>query len=384
MGKTVKVDFERARKRRQFLQSAKRFAILGLVTAAVVGAIILNNFLVDQGVSTHVSDIIESFGGDGFPIDLPGGIIRDTKSLGKNLTVLNDTNLYIYSPKARLISNIQQMTENTVLCANAGRVLTYDTGSKRYRIHSPSKLLAEKETEDSILAADLGTHNEYALVTSPSRFVAMVTVYNEKFEPVFYTYSAENHITGVSLSPAGDAMVTSAVNTDNGMLRSYVAYYRFNVEDEIARVTFDDSLILQMDFISEDRVGILTDRTYTITDQKGKELFSYALGDNPITAFASYGKEALIRTEYKEARRCDVVLLGAEGEEIWTLQLTNNVRDMCMDGKLVYILDDGGISVYDRNRERVSRLDLRGVSRIHLVGDTLYYFTQDEIKVLEG
>lgn len=383
MGKTVKVDFEKARKKRRLAYTAKRFLVLGLIMLAVAGVIVLNNLLVEQGVSVRVNDLIESFGGTGFPTDLPGGIIRDVKNIGKNLAVLNDTNLYIYSPKARIISSTQEMSETTVLLANSERALTFNTGSKRYRIHSSSKLLAEKEAEDSILAASLSNHGEYALVTSPTRFVAMVTVYDRNFEPFFYAYSADNHITGVSVSPKGDMMVTSGVNTEKGMLKSIITFYRFTLKEEVSTLTFEDSLILHLGFYGDDRVAILTDREYIITDSSGKILYSYATGNEPVTAIRLYKGEALILTENREVRISEITLLDDKCAERWRVTASGNIRGIELGQKKAYILDDSGVSVYNRSGDLINRLDMRGISKIYLVGDKLYCFTQSEITVME-
>ena len=383
MGKTVKINFEKARRRRQFFQRAKRFLVVGIIMLAVIAAMAINNFLVENGVSIHLSDTVESFGGAGYPTDLPGGIIHDVKSLGKNMAVLNDTNLYIYSPKARIISNTQEMSDSTILTTTGSRLITYNIGSKRYRINSASQNLLDKETEDSILAADMGENGEYAIVTSPMRFVAMITVYSNKFEPIFYSYSAENHITGVSLSPNGNMMVTSGINTSNGMLISVITYYHFASDEPVASLTLEDALILNMDFYENGSVGILTDHEYIVTDVFGHIVSTYTLPDGNVTSFRRYKGETAITIENKETRRETLILLNSKCEEQWHLTMDGKMRDVAIGPKKVYVLDNSGIFVYNRSQELIGQLDMSGITRIHAAENTLYYFTQSEIAIME-
>lgn len=380
MGKTV--DFEKVRKRRRRVETTKRLLVLCLIATAVAGVVFLNSLFVEQGLSVRVSDMIESFGGEGFPTEQPGGIIRDMKGMGGNLVILNDTNLYIYNKKAKIIKNEQRMTDKTMMLTNAERVLTFDVGSKNYSIHTPSRLTSV-ELENSILTGDLGKNGEYAFVTSSRQFVAEVTVYKNHGEPYLFRWSSpENYVTGVSLSPKGGAMAVSGLTTEEGVMKSLVTLFQFNRAEKIAEVEFPDSLVLLLNYYEAGRIGVLTDREYTVIGPDGSKLFTYRLGDYPVAGFQTYGREALVLTEYKEARSSDIILLSEDCTERARITVDNNVRGMAMGNKRIYILTDSGISVYDRNLEPMDKLEQRGITKIQLVGDKLYYCNGEEINYL--
>jgi hypothetical protein len=302
--------------------------------------------------------------------------------MGSNLAILNDTNLYLYNSRGKIISNIQQMSDKTVLLTNNSRSLTYDVNAKSYRLHTPSRTV-EAEVENNILAADLGEGGQYALVTTSRQYVAEVTVYESPTAPhLFRWFSSENHVSGVSLSPGGDRLAVSCVMTENGAIRSSVLLFHRGVEQRLAEVDFPDSLILQLDYYEDERIGVLTDREYAVLDGDGNILHRYSLGDGQVTAFTTYGRETLLLTEDKEARRSDIILLDETCTEKARLTATGNIRGMAMGRRRIYRLDDTGIESLDRELHSMEKLELRGISSIHLVRDKLYYCTATEICLL--
>ena len=158
MAKTI--NFDKLRKRRRLIENIKRLAFLALVLAVVGVVLFLNNLFIERGTSIRVSDFIETRGGPGFPVDFPGGIIRDIKPMGKNLAVLTDTNLYIYNDKGRSVANIQRMGDRTVMLTNQGRILSFDPGHRVYRMHTPSRS-DSGELENGVLAANALKLNNY-------------------------------------------------------------------------------------------------------------------------------------------------------------------------------------------------------------------------------
>ncbi|MDL2232259.1 DUF5711 family protein [Ruminococcaceae bacterium OttesenSCG-928-L11] len=381
MGNTV--DFNKIRRRRRLTQNVKRLLMLALVVGAVAGIVLLNALFVEKGLSVKVSDLIESMGGDGFPTDMPGGIVRDMKGMGNNLLLLNDTNLFLYNKKAKIVTNVQRMSSKTVMTANDNRVLTYETGGKIYRIHTPSQTY-EAELENSIVAADMGQDNTFALVTTSRQRVAEVAVYkNHTDSHVFLWASPEDHLYNVALSPKCNLMAVASVTTSGGVLKSVVNLFNLGMEDKLAEAAFEDSLILEMHFYTQDRVAVLTDREYCILDTTGKKLGSYPVDGVEIIGFDFDGKHAVLLTENKEARRWQAILLDDGAKVTATKEMSSRIRDAEVDNKRVYLHTDSGISAYDHDFKLDYSLPLRGISRMEMVGGRVYYCTDEQICILE-
>lgn len=377
------IDFGKVRKRRQRLTTLKRLFILAGVMLLAGGILLANRILVEESLTTTLSDYAESFGGDGFPVDLPGGVVRGVGNLGKNLTVLNDTNLYIYSPKGKIVKNVQKMTEAGVGIASDSRLLTFSVGDKDFTVHSLSRELYSGSLEYGILCGDLNGRGDFALVSQVKQFASKTIVYNKYFEEI-YSWSSPEYVTNIALSPNGDMMAASCVGGSGGVLESMVYLFRFNEEIEQAEAVLklSGNLTLDVQFPESDRVAVLTDKQYLILDSLGKKIHGYDFDERQIIAMERLERQTLLLLKAADGKKYELVLLDANLAAKASLEGSGEIRDMVLGKDSVYVLSSAGIGVYDMELKLKSKLNKRNVSDIHLVGSRIYYLTLNEICAL--
>jgi len=376
------VDFNKLRKRRQRTQSVKRLLALGIILAAVGGIVALNNFFIKSGVTTRLSDAVESFGGSGYPVPVPGGIIRDVKNVGKDLAVLNDTNLYIFNKNGKVITSLQQMGDQTVLHVSSDRVLIYDVGSKKYRIYSRSKALLEKEHGFSLLGADMNSRGDFALISSTAQYAGQVVVYDSQFSAI-YEWLSSDLVADVSINPKGNRMAAISLATRGGEIYSVVYVFDFNEPKELKRLELQDEMALEVAYLGDGRFSVLTDRAYHLFSGEGVEESSYSLGARQVLAVERNGKEALLLLRESAGNRVqELVLLDSDCGEQAVLELEYLAKDIAFGDRNIYTLADTGVTTYGKSLEPKSSLEMRGISEIHAIGSKLYYLGREEINVL--
>lgn len=377
------VDFEKVRRRRRRVVTLKRVFILAAITLLVTGAFFLHQILVEENLTVLLSDFRESMGGAGFPADLPGGVIRAVDNLGDNLTILNDTNLYIYSPKAKIVNNIQKMTDMTVAVTTASRVLTFTPGAKTFAVHSPSKELYPGSMEFGLICADMNERGDFAIVAPTKQFASKVFVYDKKFEEM-YSWSSPEYVTNVAVSPNGGMMAVNCVSGEGGMIESQVYLFRFGEDKDKATMAMllQDNLCLDLSFTEDERVEVLTDRQYLVLNSLGERKHGYDFAGGQVLAREGRDRETLLLMRDADGKSRRIVLLDASLSEKAVREVDIEVLDMALGRDSVYILTPDGIDVYGLDLELKAKLERKGVSHIHLVGNRLYYLTSDEIRIL--
>lgn len=378
-----RVDFEKLRKRRQRAQSIKRIAVLAVLLACVGGIFVLNTVLVDMGVSTRLTDFVDSMGGSGFPVTVPGGIIRDVKSSGKDLVVLNDANLYIYNRKGKIITSLQQMNDSTVMTVTPERVLTFDVGSKHYAIHSRSRELLSKTVDSSLQGAAMNGRGDYALISSSAQYVAKVTVFNKQFEQKFEWLSSENMVMDIALAPKGGRMAALCVNTRAGEAYTLFYLFDFSVEEELARKEIPGEIPLEVQYLDGGGIGVLTDRAYRIFSEEGAELHAYLFEGRVPLGIERQDKNTLLWLSLEEGGQ-ELVLLGERLNPLAEFAPDGRLRDMALSANAVFLLSETGIATYSHAFEARDRLEMRGITDIHYCAGRLYYLNEEEIAVLGG
>ncbi len=376
------MDFQKIRKKRQRTQMFKRMGVLLGLALTLLVILSLNDMLVQEGVLTRMRDFFGGMGGSGYPIPAPGGILREVMALEGDVAVLNDTNLYLYNKKGKELLNLQRMNDNTIALAAGGRILTYELGGTRYKIHTRQSLLLEGEHEHAITAMALGERGDYAVISSSKQYTAQVTAYSPRFEMAFQ-WSSNEMVTGVALHPKGGRMAAASVSTWEGVLHSSVYLFAFDTDKELAKVDFTDQLILWIAYLGDNQIGVLTDKSYHILDGQGNLLAELSLtGERPV-ALRSHKGELLLLCENAEARSQTLLLVDAKGKELGRLHPGQKVRDMQVGGS-VYLLTDEGILRCDKALSAVATSPMTGVNRILLANQVLYGFTAGEIRVLDS
>ena len=375
-------DFDKLRRKRRRGRLIRRIAVLVAVLLGALIVLSLNDMLVDVGVLHYINDFFADFGGDGYPIPAPGGTLRDAKSLGANIAILNDTNLFIYNKRGKELQGVQRMNDGTILLTAGGRALTYDVGSARFRLFSRSNILLEGESEYAITSAALGRKGNYAIVTSHKQFTAQATVFDPAFELEFQ-WSSNELVAGLALSPDGDSMAAGCVGAQGGVLCSTVLLFSFDRQNEIARLEFMDELLLHLEYVSDKKVGVLTDRGYHIMDDTGKLAASRSFGGERLVESRFEGGAALLLCENPESRTQTIILLDKNGAELGVLRTGIRVRDMQLGAREVYLLTEEGIAVYDMELSHKQTVEAGGVMRILLAADTLYCLTPEQIYIVD-
>jgi len=376
------VDFDKLRKKRQRAVTIKRLVIVAAVAALMGFAVLLNSFLIEAGVTVRLSDMVESFGGSGYPVPVPGGIIRDVKSMGDDLAVLNDTNLLVYNNKGKVITNLQQMGDSTMLLTSSERLFTYDVGAKRYSIHSRSKPLLEKQSESSLQGGAMNERGDYALISSTAQYASQVLVFDSRFNQI-YEWLTSDLVAFVSLSPKGGRMAAVSISTRGGEVYSVLNLFDFSMDTALRRVEIPGEMAAGVQYLEDGRISLISNKQYRIYTSEGVQENAFSLEDRRVVAVERRGKETLLLLQSEDKKSWDLVLLDTSCTSLASLRLNQRVRDMALGGKQVYVLTDTGITAYSKSFEEKGGLQGRGIVQIHYVKNKLYYLNKEEINTLE-
>ena len=371
----------RSRGRKRRMSGLMKLVILVLVVLLLIGAI---DYISHYDLSTRVGNAFVSFGGPGYPVPVPGGLIRDVQAIGPNLAVLNDTNLHIYNRGGRQVANIQHLTERSAALTSRDRALVYDFGGRRVSLHSLGRELHVHTIEDMVLGAALGEGGEYAIITSPRNFIAQVEVFNSRSQSMM-TWGSRQHVRGAAISPRGDMLVADCVDSFGGVLGTELVFLRFDREEELLRVRLEGELVVWMSFISYNRIAVLTDRAYRVFDNQGRAVGVYAFAEGePLMAFQSGGERMLLLCGARESHDRELVLLDSTARRAASVTVQGRVLDIALGSRNIWLLTDSALIRYNIALENPETLESAGMQRIKYVDGRLYYFTRYEIRILEA
>lgn len=380
---TVKVDFDKQRRRRQRMHRLRQLGILLLIVLGVFVALYINDLLIREDLPSQLGGLMESVGGSGYPMTLPGGVIRDVGKAGESLVILNDTNLSFYNQNGKLTANVQKMNDRTVMVGEGERVLTYTMGGHEVLINGTSGTIYTREMTDSVLSAAMGKGGDYAVVTTPKQFVAQVDVYDAKNEWRYTRAFPDNVVAQVAISPKGENLAVGHLTTVEGSLETLVVVYSLTADEVKASFSIPDGLLVSLEYLDERTIAVLTDRQYLLFDDKGERFGEYNLPDSlRIRIFESDGTSMLLACENNTTREQDVILLDGSAVAKGRIDSGGRVLDAVVSSQGIYLLTANGVSRYNNSLELQEEYPVQSVQRMEAVGDRIYLLTKTEIEIL--
>ncbi|MEG1953906.1 MAG: DUF5711 family protein [Hydrogenoanaerobacterium sp.] len=381
-------DIEKIRKKRRRKALLGRILLLFLLTFLGVGIYALKDEVSATGITNFFQDIAVSSGkGSGYPLEFAGDQMRGTYAVGKNLAVLTDSNLYFYNETGKEIRSLQHKYSNPVVRINGSRVLVYDMGGKKLRVESLSRTQVQKELDFPIYAGDISSRGDVAVATGAQRRLAEMTVYDHMLsEPAKYKFkSAENYITDIKFSAAGREIAVAAVNVSDGELASSVLIFKLKEEEPICEKKLMGELIHTVK-AARDGFCVVTDSRSLVLSYSGEQKGEYSYNYRALSSFDynAAGCTALLFGDYRESKNGQLVLLSADGAELWSKEVSANARLLRIGSDRVSIVVDGELQSYDLGGVLADKKSLdKEAFALQPVGGSLYIITPDSIEKIE-
>ena len=358
--KQVEKQPEAPKKKGGFL---RRLALLGLILAVVLAVVVLTTMedgrhfaslrrwlmygesSQTQNLYTYAADQSNRFGRLGNNL-----LVVNSKAIGllqDDGTVLYDLQVNLSSPelsvgkKLAAVCDVGGGTLYVLDSAGICRTLTLDRGLNYY-------------------TARMNGGDYLAVVEQKSGYKASISVYDSNVELVFHLDSYESYISDAVVTEDGKYLVAVSLAPQGGVFASELRVYDLAAAsaEPVWSCSIRDALV--MDFaVTGDRIVSLCDKRLTLTTLEGETLLDRAYGNLYLHGYALTGGDfcALLLGRYQAGNICQLTTYSLDGEELATLEVTEEVLDLSAAGDYLAVLYSDSLVIYTRDLTEYARLD---------------------------
>lgn len=204
--------------------------------------------------------------------------------------------------------------------------------------------------------------SDYLAVTEQRNgYKGRVSVYNSEGTLIFGFDSYEQYITDAVVSEDCKQLVAVSLAAENGAFASRLLVYDMETEELVSSRSIRDGLVYDIHSV-EDRVFSLCDKRLTVTGLDGEVLLDRGYGNLYLHDYSLTGEDfcALLLGQYQAGNICTLATYGLDGEEIASLDLTEEVLDLSAAGKYLAVLYGDSLVIYDRELQEHGRLEETG------------------------
>ena len=273
--------------------------------------------------------------------------------VGDDLLVWSTAGVRLYSS-----GGVEYLNESLTLnrpvadtCGSAGNVLhTYEDRSTSFVLNT--------EQGHEILSARMGPGGSFAVTTRESGYKGVVTVYSSGGHPVVGIRISTRFVTDGLLSDDGKTVAVLTVGQNEDVFESGLDLYALDGDVPFASYSLGNNAILDLR-ADGSAFWALGESSLSVARADGSAAVHYDYAGRYLKDYALEGDgfSALLLGKYRAGSGAALVTVGADGQELASLDLEDQVLDLDASGRYVAVLTAAGLTLYTKDLQLYDALE---------------------------
>ena len=280
--------------------------------------------------------------------------------VGDDLLVWSTAGVRLYSSGGVEYLN-ESLTLNRPVADTCGSAaLIYDAGGNvlhTYEDRSTSFVLNTGQGHE-ILSARMGPGGSFAVTTRESGYKGVVTVYSSGGHPVVGIRISTRFVTDGLLSDDGKTVAVLTVGQNEDVFESGLDLYALDGDVPFASYSLGNNAILDLR-ADGSAFWALGESSLSVARADGSAAVHYDYAGRYLKDYALDGDgfSALLLGKYRAGSGAALVTVGADGQELASLDLEDQVLDLDASGRYVAVLTAAGLTLYTKDLQLYDALE---------------------------
>lgn len=318
-----------------------------------------------------------------FPISITNDdIYYQFGSIGKNLAMLSDTHMYIYSADGELKDTRQHDYSNSILKTSNKRALVYESGGKNFKVEGIRNTIYTKTMDNTIIFARINDNGYVAVVTTAEMYSCELTIYNEHGEEIYHR-GCVDRIEDLCFTINNEGCIIATVDALEGQIVSKVIYLNFTNQEETWTTEPLETLCMSIELSEDGNIFLFGDTKCAYYDMQGNQLGGYSYKNSLISGDSNNGKCAML-FENQERRKTTMLLIQDSQTTPIEIVVDNNIKKICVQDGLVYVLKNNALETYNFDGTLLSTAEVSDIYKNFIkIDDEVFLISYDSINKIE-
>ena len=280
--------------------------------------------------------------------------------VGDDLLVWSTAGVRLYSSGGVEYLN-ESLTLNRPVADTCGSAaLIYDTGGNVLHTYEDrfTSFVLNTEQGHEILSARMGPGGSFAVTTRESGYKGVVTVYSSGGHPVVGIRISTRFVTDGLLSDDGKTVAVLTVGQNEDVFESGLDLYALDGDVPFASYSLGNNAILDLR-ADGSAFWALGESSLSVARADGSAAVHYDYAGRYLKDYALEGDgfSALLLGKYRAGSGAALVTVGADGQELASLDLEDQVLDLDASGRYVAVLTAAGLTLYTKDLQLYDALE---------------------------
>lgn len=280
--------------------------------------------------------------------------------LGEDLLVTNQNTVQLLSDDGTIRYSLSVSMTTPMVSVGGDVAAVCDVGGNSLYLLDETGTRREMTLSSGLryYSARLNSAGWLAVTEEKNGYKASISVYNSSGELVFSFDSYDSYITDALVTEDCRSVVAVSLAPQDSVFSSTLLVYDLSEAVLTASCPIRDGLPMDITCTGDELLA-LCDTRLAIADLEGNTILDYPYGSMYLHDYAFGGKDfcALLLGKYKAGNICELTTFDLEGQQIASLEVTEEVLDLSAAGNYLAVLYSDSLVIYTRDLQEHARLD---------------------------
>ena len=280
--------------------------------------------------------------------------------LGEDLLVTNQNTVQLLSDDGTIRYSLSVSMTTPMVSVGGDVAAVCDVGGSSLYLLDETGTRREMTLSSGLryYSAQLNSAGWLAVTEEKNGYKASISVYNSSGELVFSFDSYDSYITDALVTEDCRSVVAVSLAPQDSVFSSTLLVYDLSEAVLTASCPIRDGLPMDITCTGDELLA-LCDTRLAIADLEGNTILDYPYGSMYLHDYAFGGKDfcALLLGKYKAGNICELTTFDLEGQQIASLEVTEEVLDLSAAGNYLAVLYSDSLVIYTRDLQEHARLD---------------------------
>ncbi len=261
--------------------------------------------------------------------------------------------LTLWDEEGNRIQTVQGALKSPAVRVGGKLVMAFDVGGNTVLAASSKDGEVLNVTANTVLDADISDTDEICYVSVEDGYKSVLTVLSSHQTETYKWYSSTQYMPVCAISNNGTYLAAVALGQNDGSFESTAQIFKTDQEDVYQSVSLGNQLILDLAYLSENRLCAIGESEILFFDVEGQLSGAYDLENQYLSGYDLGGDGFLVlsRNQYKAGNRYSIVTVDSAGNQIAELYIGKEILDISACGNYVAVLTSEELTIYNKNLE---------------------------------
>jgi hypothetical protein len=237
--------------------------------------------------------------------------------------------------------------------------VAYDVGGTQLFVVNQDGVLLTLKAEETepYISATLNQKGWLAITAEKKNYKGCVSVYSDQMKKVFDFNSSQRFVTDAYVTDDCKDLAAVTLGQEDSVFVSNIVLYDLSETDPYANYNVENGLVLAIGEQSA-QLATVSDSCLTFGKVSGKVGATYDYSNEYLREYSLDGEDyaALLLGRYQSGSVGRLVTVGADGKEIASLDVNDEVRGMSAAGRYIAVLYADSLVIYSQDLQEYASL----------------------------